>query len=145
MYPQSIITNDLQYLSELSQSYVYKDIFTHEYLKKPDLIVKLLQALALQIGSEISINELSQIVGADNKTVVRYLSLLEQAFIIFHLPAFSRNHRNEIKKSKKIYFWDLGVRNSLIRNVNLLHLRNDVGGIRENFVISERLKHNANS
>lgn len=98
MYPRSILHNNPNELFELVQAYTYKDIFLYESLRKPDLIVKLLQALALQIGSEVSYNELSQLLATDPKTIQKYIGLLEQAFIIFRLPSFARNMRNEIKK-----------------------------------------------
>ena len=140
-YPEVLTTNDeITILKRLSDAYLYKDIFILENIKKPVIVEKLLQALALQIGSEVSINELSQLVGADNKTVERYIDLLEKSYIIYKLSSLSRNHRNEIKKSKKIYFYDLGIRNALIRNFNPLHLRQDVGALWENFLIVERLK-----
>ena len=141
-YPEVITStgDEKEILKRLSDAYLYKDIFILENIKKPLIVEKLLQAIALQIGSEVSINELSQIVGADNKTVERYIDLLEKAYIIFRLPSLSRNERNEIKKSRKIYFFDLGIRNALVRNFNPLHLRQDTGALWENFLISERLK-----
>lgn len=140
MYPRSVITNDAQELFELVQSYAYKDIFLYESLRKPDLIVKLLQALALQIGSEVSFNELSQLLAVDVKTVQKYIGLLEQAFIIFRLPSFARNLRNELKRGQKIYFWDIGVRNGILRNVQAIASRTDLGHLWENFIIAERIK-----
>ena len=110
-------------------------------IKKPDGLVKLLQALAFQVGSQVSYSELGRMTGLDGATVERYIVLLEQAFVIFRLGSFSRNLRNELKKSNKIYFWDNGVRNALISNYNLLELRQDVGALWENFIISERLKY----
>ena len=111
MYPEIVGNNDENQLFQLVQSYVYKDTFLYDSLRKPDLIVKLLQALALQIGSEVSYNELSHLLAVDTKTIQKYVGLLEQAFIIFRLPSFARNMRNEIKKGQKIYFRDTGVRN----------------------------------
>lgn len=140
MYPRSVITNDAQELFELVQSYAYKDVFLYESLRKPDLIVKLLQALALQIGSEVSFNELSQLLAVDVKTVQKYIGLLEQAFIIFRLPSFARNLRNELKRGQKIYFWDVGVRNGILRNVQAIASRTDIGHLWENFIIAERIK-----
>lgn len=140
-YPEVITSGDEKAtLKRLSDAYMYKDIFILENIKKPVIIEKLLQALALQIGSEVSTNELSQILGVDNKTVERYIDLLEKSYIIFRLNSLSRNQRNELKKSKKIYFYDLGIRNSLIRNFNPLHLRQDVGALWENYLIVERIK-----
>jgi predicted AAA+ superfamily ATPase len=97
-------------------------------------------ALALQVGSEVSYNELAETVGSDNQTVQRYIDLLEKTFVIFELPAFSRNIRNEIKKGKKIYFYDNGIRNAILGNFTGLHQRNDTGALWENFLISERRK-----
>ncbi len=128
-------------LMNLSGSYLYQDLLSMEGIRKPALLEKLLQALALQVGSEVSFNELAQITGSDNKTVEKYIDLLEKCYIIFRLPAFSRNIRNELKRSKKIYFYDNGIRNALIQNLNPLHLRQDVGALWENFFISERKKY----
>ena len=111
-----------------------------EQIKKPLLLDKLLKALALQIGSEISYNELAQTIGADKETVEKYIDLLEKAFVVFRLPALNRNVRNEIKKGKKIYFIDCGIRNAIIGNFNQMHTRTDAGALWENFVISERIK-----
>jgi len=119
-----------------------QDIFEFQDIRKPEIIEKLLQALALQIGSEVSFHELSRMLGIDTATVQRYIDLLEKSFIVFHLRSFSRNVRNELKKSRKIYFYDNGVRNALISNLNQLALRTDTGALWENFLISERLKHN---
>jgi hypothetical protein len=130
-------------LTELAESYLYKDILTLGVIRKPDRLQKLLQALAFQVGNEVSPNELGQTCGLDNETVETYLDLLEKAFVIFRLSSFSRNLRNEIKKSRKIYFYDNGIRNSIIRQFNPLELRNDTGALWENFLISERAKHNS--
>jgi predicted AAA+ superfamily ATPase len=141
MYPGVLSGDDpAEALLEISKSYLYKDILEYQNVKNPDLLRKLLQALALQIGSEVSFNELGAMLGVDRVTVARYLSLLEQGFVIFHLPPFSRNLRKEIGKQRKVYFYDLGVRNALINNFNPLELRQDVGGLWENFFICERLK-----
>ncbi len=127
-------------LKLLAESYLYKDLLALEQLKKPALLDKLLQALALQVGNEVSYLELGQLIGADKETVERYIDLLEKAFVLFRLNAFSRNLRNEIKKKKKIYFWDNGIRNAILRNFSPLALRTDTGALWENFLISERLK-----
>ena len=147
MYPD-VVNNqgeEREILTNIVSSYLYKDIFDFQDIRKPELIEKLLQALALQVGSEVSINELSQLVGIDNSTILRYIDLLEKSYIIFHLRSFSRNVRNELKKSRKIYFYDNGVRNALISNLNPLDLRTDVGALWENFLISERMKRNVYS
>jgi hypothetical protein len=130
-------------LKELTDGLMYKDLLALDQLKKPSLLVKLLQALALQLGSEVSYNEVAQLIGADPQTVERYIDLLEQAYVIYRLPSLSRNARNEIKKGKKVYFFDNGIRNSIINNFNPLELRQDKGALWENFLLAERLKHNA--
>lgn len=140
MYPRSVSQNDPQELFDLVQAYVYKDIFLYESLRKPDLIVKLLQALAFQIGSEVSYNELSQLLAVDTKTIQKYVGLLEQAFIVFRLPSLARNMRNEIKRGQKIFFRDTGVRNGLLKNLQSLDTRSDKGALWENFVIAEKMK-----
>lgn len=144
-YPE-VITNEgkeKKVLKEITDSYLYKDILVWENIKKPDKIILLLQALALQIGSQVSYNELGNICGIDSKTVEKYINLLEQTFIIFRLNSYSRNIRNELKNSRKIYFYDNGIRNALIANFSHIELRQDVGALWENFVISERLKFNS--
>ncbi len=128
-------------MRNLAGSYLYKDILSFGLIKKPVVLDKLLKALALQVGSQVSYNELSQLVGVDKETVERYIDLLEKAFIIFKLPALSRNVRNEIKKSKKIYFFDNGIRNALIGDFRPFDLRTDKGALWENFIISEKIKH----
>lgn len=141
-YPEVVMLGKdrVRTLKSLSDSYLYKDLLSYEQIKKPGLLLKLLQALALQIGSEVSYNELSQIIGADKETVEKYIDLLEKAFVVYKLGSFSRNLRNELKKSKKIYFYDTGIRNALIGNFNSLNLRTDTGALWENYFISERLK-----
>jgi len=132
-------------LKELSDSYLYKDLLTWEKIQKPDKLVKLLQALAYQVGNQVSYNELGQVCGLDSKTVEKYIILLEQAFVVFRLGSFSRNLRNELKSSKKIYFYDNGIRNALIANFNQVEMRTDVGALWENFLVSERMKYIAYS
>jgi predicted AAA+ superfamily ATPase len=141
-YPEVAVNqgNEQEVLKELINSYLYKDILKWERIRKPDKIVKLLQALAFQVGSLVSYTELGQLCGLDNKTVKQYIILLEQSYIVFRLGAFSRNLRNELKNSRKIYFWDNGIRNSLISNFNQPELRNDTGALWENYMISERIK-----
>ena len=129
-------------LRMLTDSYLYKDILATDNLRKPDVLDKLLRALAFQVGSEVSYNELAQTVGTDSKTVERYIELLEKCYIIFRLHGLSRNLRNELKKAKKIYFYDNGVRNAVIQQFASLELRNDAGALWENFFISERVKRN---
>ena len=132
--------NELEILKRLSDAYLYKDIFIFENIKKPQLIEKLLQALALQVGNEVSLSELSRLLNADIKTIERYIDLLEKSYIVFRLPSLNRNMRNEIRKSRKIYFYDNGIRNAIIRNFNPMDLRTDAGALWENFIISERYK-----
>jgi predicted AAA+ superfamily ATPase len=147
LYPQvftSIGDDKIEELAEISSNYLYKDLFQFEQIKKPDLLFKLLAAIALQTGSESSLNELAQITGTNVHTVKRYLELLEKSFVIFRLHSFSRNLRKELAKSQKIYFYDVGIRNAIIRNFNEMNLRTDAGGLWENFCITERIKFNQN-
>jgi predicted AAA+ superfamily ATPase len=127
-------------LHQLTESYLYKDILMWQNIKRPEKLVKLLQALALQLGNEVSYNELGKTVGLDNETVVKYIDLLEKSYVLFRLNAFSRNNRKELKQNRKIYFFDNGIRNSIISNFNLLNIRQDTGALWENFIISERMK-----
>lgn len=130
-------------LTNIVNSYLYKDVFEFQDIRKSSVIEKLIQALALQVGSEVSFNELGNLLGIDTVTVQRYVDLLEKAYVIFHIRSFSRNVRNELKKSIKIYFYDNGVRNSVISNFSPVELRSDIGALWENFLISERIKNNA--
>ncbi len=142
MYPD-VITNtsdEQQTLQQLTSSYLYKDMLSLTGIRKPDILERLLKALALQLGSEVSYNELANLLGIDKLTVMRYLDVLEKSFIIFQLNSFSRNQRNEIKNNRKIYFYDNGIRNMIINNLNPLDLRNDEGALWENFLIAERIK-----
>ncbi len=143
-YPEVVChSNDTkELLMSLSGSYMYQDILSIEGLRKPVVLEKLLTALALQVGSEVSYNELAQTVGTDSKTAEKYVDLLEKCYVIFRLSALNRNVRTELKKGKKIYFYDNGIRNAVIKNFAPLSLRQDVGALWENFVISERLKQN---
>ncbi|MFI5139173.1 MAG: ATP-binding protein [Sphingobacteriales bacterium] len=141
-YPE-IVTRpgeERELIKLLAESYLYKDLLMLEQLKKPVLLEKLLKALALQTGSEVSYNELAQMIDANKQTVERYIDLLEKAYVIFVLPALNRNVRNEIKKGKKIYFYDCGIRNAVINNFNPMSSRTDAGALWENFVIAERMK-----
>jgi predicted AAA+ superfamily ATPase len=131
-------------LSQLSESYLYKDLFVmSNAIKRPELLEKILQALAYQVGNEVSHNEIAQLVGSDNETVSRYIDLLIKSYVIFPLYSFSRNLRNEIKTNRKYYFYDNGIRNAVIGNFNVLLNRTDVGALWENFLVSERMKRNA--
>jgi predicted AAA+ superfamily ATPase len=127
-------------LELLTGSYLYRDLFVLETVSRPDLLEKITKALALQVGSEVSTTEISQLTEADRLTVEKYIDLLEKAFIVFKLPALNRNVRNEIKKGKKIYFYDNGIRNAVIKNFNSISSRNDLGALWENYCISERRK-----
>lgn len=143
-YPDVINNSgdEINVLAQLSDSYLYKDIFTFDKLKKPDILEKLLQAIALQLGQQVSYNELGKLIGADNQTVEKYIYLLEKTYVIFRLGSFSRSLRNELKKSRKIYFFDNGIRNAIIKNYRPLALRTDTGALWENYLLSERVKTN---
>ena len=131
-----------RYLTDLTQSYLYKDVFSLDSLRKPQLLDKLLQALAFQVGSEVSTNELARTLQTDSKTIDKYLDLLEKCYVIFRLGGLSRNLRTELKRAKKIYFYDNGVRNAVIQQFSPVALRNDMGALWENFFIAERMKRN---
>jgi uncharacterized protein len=143
MYPDVInnFGNEYEILKNLVSSYLYKDILALAGIRKSDVLQKILQALALQVGSEVSYNEIAQLVGVDKNTVNNYIDLLEKSFVIFRLTSYRKNIRNEIKANKKIYFYDNGVRNMVIGNFNNLDLRQDKGALWENFIIAERMKH----
>lgn len=127
-------------LKELSDSYLYRDILSLDGIGKPDKLVRLLQAIAFQIGHQVRYSEIGALVGLDPKTVERYVDILEKSYIIFRLGSFSRNLRNELKSSRKIYFWDLGIRNAVIGNLSQVENRTDAGELWENLVIAERQK-----
>lgn len=145
-YPEVVTAEGVQkrkqYLDELVGSYLYKDILEMEGLRHPEKLVDLLRLLAFQIGSEVSLTELASNLAINRETVERYLDLLEKSFVIFKVSGFSRNLRKEVAKNNRYYFYDNGVRNSLIQNFNGLHLRNDVGQLWENFLFIERIKAN---
>ena len=143
MYPDVInnMGDEEVVLKQLASSYLYKDLLSLASIRKPDLLPRLLKALALQLGSEVSLNELSNLLGVNKDTIGSYIDLLEKAFIIFRLDPFSRNIRNEIKSSRKIYFYDNGIRNAIISNYNPISIRQDTGALWENFLISERKKY----
>jgi len=142
MYPGVINEpgNERKILNNLAGSYLYKDIFSFQDVRKPEIIESLLEALALQVGSEVSYNELAKLLGIDQVTVRRYIDLLEKTFVIFRLRSYSRNVRNELKKSRKIYFFDNGIRNAILSNFSDIELRTDKGALFENFLVSERNK-----
>ena len=132
-------------LGMIANNYLYKDLLQYQNIKKSDVIEKLVRALALQIGSEVSFNELATMLGVAKQTIEHYVKLLEQCFIIFRLTPFSRNLRSELTKKCKIFFYDTGIRNALIKNFNTLDMRTDAGALWENYIISERIKYNSNS
>lgn len=141
LYPEIIVRDQPEAaISDIASSYLYRDVLEYQPVRAPELFQRLLQALALQIGNEVSFNELGTLLGLDRTTVLRYVSLLEHAQILYRLPAFSRNPRKELGKRQKIGFWDLGVRNAVIQYFHPLALRSDVGALWENFFISERMK-----
>ncbi len=145
MYPDVIVnrSNAQEILKQLASSYLYQDVLALSGIRRPELLEKLLQALALQIGNEVSYNELAQLLEVDKATVAKYIDLLEKTFIVFKLRSFNRNARNEIKNNRKIYFYDTGIRNTILNNFNALDLRADKGALWENFLIVERMKQNA--
>lgn len=145
LYPEVVTAPEdaRQTLMNLTNNYLYKDLLAFRGIKKPDVVMNLVRALALQVGSEVSYNELSALLGIDKVTVESYIDLLEKCFIIFRLNSFSRNLRNEIKKGKKVYFYDNGIRNAVLSNFAPLALRNDAGILWENLMVSERIKRNA--
>ena len=143
-YPEVVnhAGNEIEVLKLLSDSYLYRDLLMLDAIKKPEKLIKLLQALAYQLGNEVSYNEIGNLIGLDSKTVESYIQLLEKSFVVFRLPSFSRNLRNELKASKKIYFYDNGIRNALISSFQILEGRQDIGALWENYLVSERLKRN---
>ncbi|MBP5365945.1 MAG: ATP-binding protein [Bacteroidales bacterium] len=144
-YPDVVTSpaNAKRTLMSLTNNYLYKDILSYKGIKKPEFLQKLVRALALQVGSEVSYNELSNLLGIDKETVENYIGLLEKCFVVFRLDSYSRNMRNEIKKGKKVYFYDNGIRNAAISNFAPLDYRDDAGVMWENLMVSERKKRNA--
>lgn len=145
-YPELLQLGSFQkkseYLLELIQSYLLKDILSFEGIRQPDKILRLLRLIAYQVGSEVSYSELGTQLGISKNTVENYLDLLSKVFIIYRLPAYSTNHRKEISKGSKWYFFDNGIRNAVINDFKLLSLRNDIGALWENYLVSERIKRN---
>ena len=148
LYPETLsLTNTkdkYQYLQELSSSYLYKDVLEMVSIKHSSKLHDLLRLLAFQIGSQVSFSELANALGMSKDTVISYIDLLEKSFVIFRLSGFSRNLRKEVSKMDKIYFYDLGIRNILIDNLNSLDFRDDIGKLWENFLITERKKQLSN-
>jgi predicted AAA+ superfamily ATPase len=143
-YPEVVSRpgDEKEILKQLAESYLYKDVLWLEQIKKPEGLVRLLQALAYQVGSQVSYNELSSTTGIDFKTIERYITILEQTYVVFRLGSLSRNLRSELKKSRKIYFYDNGIRNAVIANFNPVESRTDMGALWENYIVSERMKFN---
>lgn len=145
-YPEVVTSpgDEKEVIKELIDSYLYKDVLEENEIAKQDKLVRLVQALAFQIGSTVSANELAGLVGVDAKTVERYIGILEKCYIIFTLPSYARNQRNELKFARKIYFWDMGIRNGVIGNMAPVSLRSpeELGHMWENFLIAERIKRN---
>jgi predicted AAA+ superfamily ATPase len=145
-YPELLQLNTFkeksEYLLDLIQSYLLKDILSFEGIRQPDKVMRLLRLIAYQVGSEVSYNELGTQLGISKNTVESYLDLLSKVFIIYRLPAYSTNPRKEISKGSKWYFFDNGIRNAVINDFKLLTLRNDIGSLWENYLISERIKRN---
>lgn len=144
-YPEVVTNEDgvKETLKMLADSYLYRDLMQYEGIRKPAVLEKLLRAVALQVGSEVSYNELAGLIGVSRTLVESYLKILEQAFIIFPLASYSNNLRNEIKKGVKYYFWDNGIRNAVLNDFTPVPQRNDIGALWENYAISERMKRNA--
>ncbi len=144
-YPEVSLKRDMSQvlLENLAQQYLYKDVLVWKDIRKPDLLDKLLKLLSYQIGSEVSVNELSKKLKVKSETVESYLDLLEKAFVIFRLRSYSNNARKEVSKMSKIFFWDNGIRNAVIDDFKDISMRNDQGQLFENLIISERMKMNA--
>ncbi len=142
-YPEVINNqgNEKEILKELSNSYLFKDLLIIPGINKPDILLKILRLLALQVGSEVSYHEIGRELGVSSELVEKYISLLEKSFIIFRLPTLGRNLKNELKKSKKIYFYDNGIMNALNASFSNIETRKDVGALWENYLISERIKY----
>lgn len=145
-YPEVVTSpgDEKEVIKELIDSYLYKDVLEENEIAKQDKLVRLVQALAFQIGSTVSANELAGLVGVDAKTIERYIDILEKCYIIFTLPSYAKNQRNELKFARKIYFWDMGIRNGVIGNMAPVSLRSpeELGHMWENFLIAERIKRN---
>ncbi len=143
-YPE-VLNNkgqEKEVLKNLIGSYLYRDILAFSDIRKPEILDNLVLALALQVGNEVNYNELASTIGVNKLTVQKYIDILEKGYVVFRLKSFSRNLRNEIKRNRKIYFYDNGIRNAIIGNFSPLEMRNDIGALWENFLISERLKQN---
>jgi predicted AAA+ superfamily ATPase len=141
-YPEVVTKAEMarDVVVNIAQSYLYKDILSLSGLRKPQILDNLLKALSWQVGSQVSYSELSRSLGIDVKTIDHYINILEKNFVLFVLPSFARNLRSELTRSKKIYFYDNGIRNTVINNFSSIPMRSDVGQLWENYLISERIK-----
>ncbi|MEO0790747.1 MAG: ATP-binding protein [Bacteroidota bacterium] len=141
-YPEVIKNQgyETEILNELTNSYLYKDVLAYADIRKPEILDNLVRALALQIGQEVNYSELSRLIGLDRNTIISYIDILEKAYVVFRLRSFGKNVRTEIRKARKIYFYDNGIRNAIINNFDPLDLRADKGALWENFLVSERIK-----
>jgi predicted AAA+ superfamily ATPase len=141
-YPEVVTHpgNERNILTELASSYLYRDILSVDSLRKPEYLEKLVKMLAYQIGHEVSYNELANALKIDKKTVASYIDLLEKSYVVFRLPSYSRNLRNELKRAKKIYFYDTGIRNTIINDFKPFEERPDRGALWENYLVAEKLK-----
>jgi predicted AAA+ superfamily ATPase len=143
-YPEVIMSTSFEekknYLFQIRDAYLYKDILELERIRNSRKLLDLLRLIAFQIGHEVSLQELGRQLSMSKNTVERYLDLLEKSFVIINVQGFSRNLRKEITKTSRYYFYDLGIRNAIINNLNLLNSRDDVGQLWENFLFIERLK-----
>lgn len=144
-YPEVVTHPDQakRILTTIANNYLYKDLLSYNGIRKPDMLARLLQAIAIQVGEQVSYNELSRLLGIDRATVENYIDLLEKCFVIFRLPSYSGNLRTELRHNRKIYFYDNGIRNAILSNFAPLNLRTDTGALWENLMLSERIKHNA--
>lgn len=144
-YPEVVTHPDQakRILTTIANNYLYKDLLNYNGIRKPEILSRLLQALAIQMGEQVSYNELSRLLGVDRATVESYIDLLEKCFVIFRLPSYSGNLRTELRHNRKVYFYDNGIRNAIISNFAPINLRTDAGALWENMMLSERIKHNA--
>lgn len=144
-YPEVVTRPDRakRILTSITNNYLYKDLFTFNGIRKPEMLSRLLQALALQVGEQVSYNEISRLIGIDRATVENYVDLLEKCFVIFRLPSYSKNLRTELRHNRKIYFYDNGIRNAILGHFAPINLRDDVGALWENLMLSERVKYNS--
>lgn len=145
-YPGVIHAGDMAHenLKKIAADYLYKDLLHYDGIRKPDLLQKILKALAFQVGNQISYSEIAELVQANKETVRSYVDILEKAFIIFRLYPLHKNKREEIKSHHKVFFYDNGILNTLLQNDNMLDYRDDIGRLFENFFVSEKMKQRSN-